>query len=232
MSEMRFLMILPAVTVTLTFLHMVTSTGNPRDDPGSTIPFSIKDASKTKNITRAGVNRGLRECQRLFKNDIWNCSFHDESVTRELTDFVQTTLPYANREMAFLHAITTAGILQEIVSQCAANKITECSCNKTAWQSHACKKTILDFAVKQTKILTRSKTQGNDEQNKIDQSHKKEGIKVFKRNYRSCHGKVPKNCKTFQEIANELKKKYQSVSKTNRAQQDIRSTFKRKPKFG
>ncbi|CAH3152135.1 unnamed protein product [Pocillopora meandrina] len=216
MSEMRFLMILPAVTVTLTFLHMVTSTGNPRDDPGSTIPFSIKDASKTKNITRAGVNRGLRECQRLFKNDIWNCSFHDE----------------ANREMAFLHAITTAGILQEIVSQCAANKIAECSCNKTAWQSHACKRTILDFAVKQTKILTRSKTQGNDEQNKIDQNHKKEGIKVFKRNYRSCHGKVPKNCKTFQEIANELKSKYQSVSKTNRAQQDIRSTFKRKPKFG
>ena len=84
----------------------------------------------------------------------------------------------ANREMAFLHAITTAGILQEIVSQCAANKIAECNCNKTAWQSHACKKNILDFAVKQTKILTRSKTQGNDEQNKIDQSHKKEGIKV------------------------------------------------------
>lgn len=55
---------------------------------------------------------------------------------------------------------------------------------------------------------------------------------VFKRNYRSCHGKVPKNCKTFQEIANELKSKYQSVSETNRAQQDIRSTFKRKPKFG
>ena len=45
---------------------------------------------------------------------------------------VQSLSVVANREMAFLHAITTAGILQEIVSQCAANKIAECNCNKTA----------------------------------------------------------------------------------------------------
>lgn len=43
---------------------------------------------------RAGVNRGLKECRRLFKDEVWDCSFYNESVTGELADFILTTLPY------------------------------------------------------------------------------------------------------------------------------------------
>lgn len=43
---------------------------------------------------RAGVNRGLKECRRLFKDEVWDCSFYNESVTGELPDFILTTLPY------------------------------------------------------------------------------------------------------------------------------------------
>lgn len=56
--------------------------------------FLTQDASIKKNIMRAGVNRGLKECRRLFKDEVWDCSFYNESVTGELPDFILTTLPY------------------------------------------------------------------------------------------------------------------------------------------
>lgn len=56
--------------------------------------FYTQDASIKKNIMRAGVNRGLKECRRLFKDEVWDCSFYNESVTGELPDFILTTLPY------------------------------------------------------------------------------------------------------------------------------------------
>ena len=46
------------------------------------------------DIVNAGVHRSLRECQKLFKNEVWDCSFYNKNVTRKLPDFVQRTLSY------------------------------------------------------------------------------------------------------------------------------------------
>ncbi|XP_022785513.1 protein Wnt-16-like [Stylophora pistillata] len=155
MSEIRFLVIFQAIMVTLTFLNMVTKTESRRAGSGSTVSISIEDVSTKLKIKKAGVRWGLKECQRLFKDELWDCSFYNKSVTGALPDFVQRTLPYANKETAFLHAITTAGILREIVSQCAANKITECICEKKAGRTSRCGNN-LSFAMKATRNLTRN----------------------------------------------------------------------------
>ena len=46
------------------------------------------------SIATAGANRGLAECQRLFKNEIWNCSVGDMRSHRgQLPIFIKWTLP-------------------------------------------------------------------------------------------------------------------------------------------
>lgn len=218
MSEMKFLMIFPAIMVTLALLNMVTTTEGRTADPGSAIVNSIQDATKRMNIMRAGLSRGLGECQRLYKDELWDCSFYNKSVTGNLPDFVQRTLPYANKETAFLHAITTAGILQEIVSQCAANKITECSCDKKAQRTSRCGNN-LTFAAEVTLNLLRTRPQGNNDRREIDEKNQNVGIEVFKGNYKNCLSRVPKKCDKWQEVAKELKNKYQSAVKSNNVQQ-------------
>lgn len=211
---MSFSTIFSVIALTLAFLHTVTSTGSSRTDPGSTIAISIKIPSKSKSIKKAGVSRGLEECQRLFKDQVWDCSFYNKSVTGELPDFMQRTLPYANRETAFLHAITTAGILQEIISQCTANKITECSCDRK--KGRRCNDK-LSFAKKATRRLITIPQPWNDERRKINKHNQDVGIGVFEKNYRSCRSTETKSCNTLRKVANELRKKYDSaIKKTNR----------------
>lgn len=203
-------MIFPAIIITLAFLHMVT--GSPGADPGSTLIRSIKDASKRIKVKRAGFGRGLKECRKQFKDELWDCSFYYENMTGELP---------ANRETAVIHAITTAGILQEIISQCAANEIIECSCNGRSRGSHECKNS-LTFAVTETKSILRTRRQGNYERRQIDINNQMVGIEVFKGEYRNCRGSLPEKCNIWQQVANELKNKYHST--INNTQQ-VNSTF-------
>ena len=53
------------------------------------------------DIIKAGVHRGLKECQKLFRNDIWDCSFYNKNVTGKFPDFVQTTLPYGRNVVLY-----------------------------------------------------------------------------------------------------------------------------------
>ena len=45
------------------------------------------------SIVKAGGHRGLEECQKQFKNEIWNCTLDTKHVYKELPIFVKTTLP-------------------------------------------------------------------------------------------------------------------------------------------
>ncbi|XP_073254961.1 protein Wnt-8b-like [Porites lutea] len=85
-------------------------------------------------IVKEGGHRGLQECQRQFKKEIWNCSLVNKNVFQQLPIFVKTTLPQATRETAFLHAISSAAITHEITLQCARNRIPGCRCGKTRKQ--------------------------------------------------------------------------------------------------
>lgn len=82
------------------------------------------------SIVREGGFRGLKECKKQFKNEIWNCSLDQskQDVFSHLPIFVKTTLPYATRETALLHAISNAAITHEVTLQCRQNKIPGCHC--------------------------------------------------------------------------------------------------------
>ncbi|CAH3189328.1 unnamed protein product, partial [Porites evermanni] len=82
------------------------------------------------SIVREGGFRGLEECKKQFKNEIWNCSLDQskQDVFSHLPIFVKTTLPYATRETALLHAISNAAITHEVTLQCRQNKIPGCHC--------------------------------------------------------------------------------------------------------
>ena len=43
----------------------------------------------------------MRECQQLFKNEIWNCSLENKNVYQQLPIFVKTTLPYGKLDFSF-----------------------------------------------------------------------------------------------------------------------------------
>lgn len=46
------------------------------------------------SIVKEGGHLGLQECQKQFKNEIWNCTLDNKHVFKELPIFVKTTLPY------------------------------------------------------------------------------------------------------------------------------------------
>ena len=46
------------------------------------------------SIVKEGGRLGLQECQKQFKNEIWNCTLDNKHVFKELPIFVKTTLPY------------------------------------------------------------------------------------------------------------------------------------------
>ena len=43
---------------------------------------------------REGGHRGLAECQKLFENEIWNCSLQNKNVFQKIPIFFKRTLPY------------------------------------------------------------------------------------------------------------------------------------------
>ena len=46
------------------------------------------------NIVKEGGHRGLADCQKLFKAEIWNCSLHDQHVFQKLPIFFKRSLPH------------------------------------------------------------------------------------------------------------------------------------------
>lgn len=84
-----------------------------------------KDDPLMSNISREGILRGLKECQRLFRNDIWNCP---SEMFKMLSFSNESTHRYATRETAFMYAITAAAITHEFTHQCTLGRIPGCGC--------------------------------------------------------------------------------------------------------
>ena len=55
---------------------------------------------------REGGHRGLAECQKLFENEIWNCSLHDQNVFQKLPIFFKRSLPYG--KLNFVYSVSNA----------------------------------------------------------------------------------------------------------------------------
>ncbi|XP_078381170.1 protein Wnt-8b-like [Oculina patagonica] len=191
--------------------------------------FRQKNYPLLLRIVREGGHRGLAECRHQFRNEIWNCSLDNKSVHKQLPIFVKTTLPFATRETAFLHAISSAAITHELTLQCSQNRIPGCKCGKTkkqpkgnsGWQWGGCSDNI-KFGEKETRRFIDKLEKGNDARTAFNLHNNEVGRKVVRANLKKeckCHGVTGScNLKTcwkqlapFNVIGSELKQKYRAA---------------------
>ncbi|OWA52740.1 Protein Wnt-2 [Hypsibius exemplaris] len=66
-----------------------------------------------------GVRTGIEECQNQFRNSRWNC-----------TTIQQEDQAVGSREGAFVHAISSAGVVHSITRGCSSGDLTNCACDK------------------------------------------------------------------------------------------------------
>ena len=64
---------------------------------------------------REGGHRGLAECQKLFDNEIWNCSLHNKNVFQQLPISFKRVLPYGKLNLNFLYSVCNAHALINII---------------------------------------------------------------------------------------------------------------------
>ena len=104
-----------------------------------------------------GTRKGLSECRVQFRRDRWNCTqsfpgqphfmnsvrsspssisnFRINRITNQSQShdhlFPAATLEQSNKEIAFLYAITSAGVVHSVTEACSAGNLTDCSCDRS-----------------------------------------------------------------------------------------------------
>ena len=70
--------------------------------------------------------RSVQECQYQFQYERWNCT----NIQKNQTDFLGPTLRAANKESAFVQAVTSAGIVQLVTRACSTGTLGDtCGCD-------------------------------------------------------------------------------------------------------
>jgi len=198
-------------------------------------PFDLTRTNKTKqlgylplrNIVKLGARRGIEECQKQFnESSPWNCAFVNRLVDPELPIFVNTTLSYATKETAFIHAISAAAITYELTLKCRHN-IRGCKCkrpklphtrgkNGGTWTG--CGDNV-EFGEYETRRFFENLEKGNDARTAVNLHNNKVGREVVVTSlvywcecfgyYAACYlKKCWKILAPFEKIGAKLKQKY------------------------
>jgi len=217
---MKLSVVVLVILVDLTSLQLV-------DLCGPSHPFELTWTNKTKelgypplrSIVKLGARRGIEECRKQFNDSsLWNCAFVNQLVDPELPIFVNTTLPFATKETAFIHAISAAAITYELTIKCRHN-IRRCKCKKRKWSKRggidACCGDNVEFGQYQTRRFFENLEKGNDARTAVNLHNNKVGSEVVGTSlvhWCRCYGwsscaakKCWKILAPFEEIAAELK---------------------------
>uniref|UniRef100_A0AAU7EB66 Protein Wnt n=1 Tax=Terebratalia transversa TaxID=34513 RepID=A0AAU7EB66_TERTR len=73
-----------------------------------------------------GANMSISECQYQFQFRRWNCS----TVPHPLSMF-GNIVHQGNRESAFVHAISAAGVAHSVTRSCSTGRLDRCGCDRT-----------------------------------------------------------------------------------------------------
>ncbi|KAK0040959.1 protein Wnt-2b-A [Biomphalaria pfeifferi] len=87
-----------------------------------------------------GARLGIEECQYHFRNQRWNCS----TLERDTSLFGRVILR-GSRETAYIHAITSAGVVYAITKACSRGQLSNCACDPNKRGSHQDKKGMFDW---------------------------------------------------------------------------------------
>jgi len=199
---------------------------------------------------KLGARRGIEECQQQFNDSsLWNCSFVNRFVDPELPIFVNTTLPFATKETAFIHAISAAAITYELTLKCRHN-IQGCKCKRRKlpyeWSKRGgtvagCGDNI-EFGEYETRRFFENLEKGNDARTAVNLHNNKVGREVVGTSlvyWCKCFGLNTacglKKCwkilpASFEKIGAELKQKYHNAVRVwfvdNKLYEPIGNQFK------
>ncbi|XP_031552978.1 protein Wnt-8b-like [Actinia tenebrosa] len=178
---------------------------------------------KLTESVREGAKLGLTECKKQFSYEKWNCSitFRNKRLA-DMPIFIQSSLPLANKETAFVHSISAAGVTYRLTQDCRRGKFENCDCvqskKKSAKEWGGCHdnfkfgdtlaKHFLDVLEKNNKARSAMNIHNNEVGRKAVRATLMKECK--------CHG-VCGSCSTktcwkqlapFEKVGNYLKEKY------------------------
>ncbi|XP_072021579.1 protein Wnt-8-like [Amphiura filiformis] len=165
----------------------------------------------------AGANHAMSECKHQFMWDRWNCPDNSLSLFTELNP---------TREMSFVHAISTAGVMFTLTKNCSMGDFTKCGCDNSKvgqmggdnWQWGGCSDNV-DFGERVSKTFIDGLETGEDARAVTNLHNNEVGRKVVRKTMQrrcKCHG-VSGSCSIqtcwdqladFRVIGSILKKKY------------------------
>lgn len=181
-----------------------------------------------------GVKTAIKECQKQMKNEKWNCS----TEAQDSTVFGKITRK-ATAETAFIHAISTAGVVHEISRACRRGKLREClECNKNpdfvdsndGFQWAGCGAHV-NYGTDVAETFVDSLEVGRDARAKINLHNNRVGRRAVQQQtvrVCKCHG-ISGSCEyqtcykslaPFGKVGSYLLKKYHKVAKVTVNQSD------------
>ncbi|XP_051507801.1 protein Wnt-8b [Myxocyprinus asiaticus] len=175
----------------------------------------------------AGAQSGIEECKYQFAWDRWNCP------ERALQLSTHSGLRSANRETAFFHAISSAGVMYTLTRNCSLGDFDNCGCDDTrngqrggqGWLWGGCSDNV-GFGEAISKQFVDALETGQDARAAMNLHNNEVGRKAVKGTMQrtcKCHG-VSGSCTTqtcwlqlpeFREVGNYLKEKYHRALKVD-----------------
>ncbi|XP_053243909.1 protein Wnt-8b [Podarcis raffonei] len=168
----------------------------------------------------AGAQSGIEECKFQFAWDRWNCP------ERALQLSSHGGLRSANRETAFVHAISSAGVMYTLTRNCSLGDFDNCGCDDSrngqlggqGWLWGGCSDNV-GFGEAISKQFVDALETGQDARAAMNLHNNEAGRKAVKGTMKrtcKCHG-VSGSCTTqtcwlqlpeFREVGTYLKEKY------------------------
>jgi len=168
-----------------------------------------------------GAANALRECQRQFAYSRWNCPVNDGTSGRLMNK--------ANRESAFFHSISAAGVVHEVTRSCSRGELKdECSCDRSmhglyggGFMWDRCNDNIA-FGMQFSRAFLDAREVVNDARALMNKHNNEAGRQAVLKNMEmpcKCHG-MSGSCTTkychkslpqFEGVGHFLRKKYQSA---------------------
>ncbi|KAI4530583.1 hypothetical protein MJG53_018666 [Ovis ammon polii x Ovis aries] len=175
----------------------------------------------------AGAQSGIEECKYQFAWDRWNCP------ERALQLSSHGGLRGANRETAFVHAISSAGVMYTLTRNCSLGDFDNCGCDDSrngqlggqGWLWGGCSDNV-GFGEAISKQFVDALETGQDARAAMNLHNNEAGRKAVKGTMKrtcKCHG-VSGSCTTqtcwlqlpeFREVGAHLKEKYHAALKVD-----------------